>query len=790
MKFIVHKVCLVLFFTGLFTTGWSQKLKLSGRINDQEGKPVAFATLQVLRTTIGTQANENGQYELGLTTGSYQIKVSAAGYAATIAKLELKGDQSQDFVLTPSTNQLDEVVVTADRDEDKLVKAQTSITVLTEKNIRETRTWSLSDLMGLVPNYTYSELGVAFQQIQSIRGIQVFSENPAIATYIDGVNQLDIIANGFKLTDIERIEILRGPQGTLFGRNAMGGVINITTKRPSNQPSGYVDVSAGNLGLQRYAAGYKGALIKDRLFVALSGLHEKRDGFMKNDTTGTVNPDPNAHGQLVGSEQSFYGNIGLTFLATERLTLSFNLKGQSDFSDNSGFMLSVANEELARKDPNKIYLSRIQKHQRNVFNAALKADYRLDAATISSTTTYQEIAFKFSDLDFGFGFIYDSYNDGKKGVFSAPQRVWTQEFRIRSNESSSKLSYQAGLYGFWQNSFEPTTNTLLNGMFVSKNVGDNSGLAAYGQLKYDITDALNLTAGLRYDLEYRNAIFGSAMVMNGQERNLKDTTVKGNYSALSPKVTLGYSLNNASQVYLTYTKGFRAGGINAQLLPKDIDYSFKPEYSDNYELGVKSALLEGKLFVSAAAYMIDWKDIQFFNMVAPGVFARSNAGNGRSQGIELEATWLPIKHLQIEVNGSLNNSSYQNFNLTRFDMAAGRSVTKDFSGNRLSNAPASTYFIAAQYNIPISGDFKLSVRGEYRGIGDQYFDVQNSLKQTAYSLINARVAVGTERVEGSVWVRNLADTRAISYGTPDTSFGRSTLMNAPRTFGVSLTSRF
>ena len=137
---------------------------------------------------------------------------------------------AQTIIDTTKTKQLEPVTVTANKREESIIKVNTSITSLSAKKLEDTRTWGLSGLSALVPNYNYQELGVSFQQIQAIRGIQVFSENPAVSTYIDDVNNLDILANSFAFTDIERIEVLRGPQGTLYGRNAMGGVINIITK--------------------------------------------------------------------------------------------------------------------------------------------------------------------------------------------------------------------------------------------------------------------------------------------------------------------------------------------------------------------------------------------------------------------------------------------------------------------------------------------------------------------------------------------------------------------------------
>lgn len=177
---------------------------------------------------------------------------------------------------TSRVQQLEDVIVTANKREENIIKVNTSITTLSAKKIEDTRTWGLSGLAALVPNYNYQELGVSFQQIQAIRGIQVFSENPAVSAYIDDVNNLDILANGFAFTDIERIEVLRGPQGTLYGRNAMGGVINIITKKPTNTTNSFAELSFGNLGLQRYSAGFKTPIVKDKLFFGLNALYQSQ----------------------------------------------------------------------------------------------------------------------------------------------------------------------------------------------------------------------------------------------------------------------------------------------------------------------------------------------------------------------------------------------------------------------------------------------------------------------------------------------------------------------------------
>ena len=712
---------------------------------------------------------------------------------------------SQTTIDTTKTKQLEEVIVTANKREESIIKVNTSITSLSSKKLEDTRTWGLSGLTALVPNYNYQELGVSFQQIQSIRGIQVFSENPAVSTYIDDVNNIDILANGFAFTDIERIEILRGPQGTLYGRNAMGGVVNIITKKPTNQTNGFAETSFGNLGLQRYSTGIKTPIIKDKLYFGLNGLYQTQDGFLKNNISGTSATDTNLNGKSVGGEKNLYGNMFLKWLVNNRFHLTLNLKGQQDKSNNSGFMVSQFSDTYAFANPDVINLSRIQSHERNILNTSLVAKYNADKFTITSISALQTISFGFKDLDFPG--IYHSYYDGKIGELLPPQKVWSQELRINSH-SDNKFQYTAGVYAFTQKGYEPTTNTayelsdaeaaafgLPSGTYlINRNRSNNSGLAGFGEMSYQLTNKLKATVGLRYDYEKREATFngfGDAMLFNGVVTDINpNITADGNYSAISPKFSVNYSVNELSNIYATYTRGFRAGGINASSLPVGVRQTFDPEYSNNYEIGYKSYLLNKKLSVGASAFLIQWKDLQFYNLVAPFTYARENVGNAQSAGIEIEVSALPVKGLQLDGSFGFNPTEYKGFDLKRVNFGTGVESTTAIGGNKLSNAPTHTLFLGAQYEYSINQKLKAIVRGEIRNLGKQYTDIQNQIEQPSYTLLNSRIGLTYGKYSLFIWGQNLTNERYLAYGNPDSSFGRQSRMAQPRTFGLTLSAKF
>lgn len=771
--------------------------QITGTVKNENGNPISGASIRILNSNQGTATNEEGQYSLSVDVEITQIAFSAVGYSTQIRTVNTGQAATINITLKEALEVLDQVVVTANKKEEELINVSTSVTSLSSKKIEDTRTWDFSGLTALVPNYTYQQLGVGFQQIQSIRGIQVFSENPAVATYIDGVNNLDILANGFMLTDIERIEVLRGPQGTLFGRNAMGGVINIETKKPTNDTQGFVEAGIGNLNLQRHSVGFRTPLVKDKLFLGVNGLYQSRDGFWENDTTGTGALDGSTMGDLVGGEKNAYVNVFLKFLPSSSFQATLNLKGQRDWSDNTAFFVSQLNKERAFEDPRKINLRRVGSHERNILNASLALKLYRDAFMLTSISSYQAINLSFEDVDFP-GFFH-SFFDDEIGEKLPPQEVFSQELRVNSN-GEGNWEYTAGLYGFSQVGYEPSTNVAFerapDNYAVFRNRGDNYGLAAYGELSYRASDALKVTAGIRYDYERREATFNGrndASFVDGVfTQSVPDTTVSGSYEAISPKIALSYALNKQANVYLSYTRGFRAGGVNAQRFPESLNVSqtFDPETSDNFELGFKTLSKDNRLSMNVSAFLIQWKDLQFQNLVAPLTFVRENVGNAISSGLELEVSAIPVKGFQVDGSFGLNATAYEKFSLVRSDPTTGESREVAIGGGSLSNAPSHTLFVGLQYEYPFSEKLKGVVRGEIRNIGAYYTDIQNEIEQPNYTLINTRFGMTFNQYQLFFWIQNLNDEVYLAFGNPDSDFSQRVRTAAPRTYGMTITAKF
>src|SRR5215203_7028899 len=245
-------------------SSWAQQSgKLSGKITDATSSPVNKASVYILNTNHGATTDANGGFEiLNILPGNYTVQVSAIGYATVNRNVAISNSSPQafDVPLKMSATQLDAVLVTAQKKEELLQNIPVSISSISSRQVEDYRLWNSNEITGIVPNLYSADPGDK-RNVTSIRGITTTSYDPAVTTYIDGVNQFGLDTYISPLFDVARIEILRGPQGTLYGRNAMGGVINIITKQPTNKTEGFAEVNFGNYGQQRYSLGIRTPLI-------------------------------------------------------------------------------------------------------------------------------------------------------------------------------------------------------------------------------------------------------------------------------------------------------------------------------------------------------------------------------------------------------------------------------------------------------------------------------------------------------------------------------------------------
>ncbi|SDE30413.1 iron complex outermembrane recepter protein [Mucilaginibacter pineti] len=762
---------------------------LSGTVTDDKSQGIAGATVYLLNTNYRTVADKEGKFSLqNISSGTYTLHISAVGYAAKEQSIKLSGTMRPiSFELKDAGNQLDEVTVTAQKYEENAQKVPMSITTLSAKQIKDYRLWDLKDLTAIAPNLNSAGPGDS-RTVSGIRGVVTTSYDPAVATYVDGVNQYGLDTYIPQLLDVERIEVLRGPQGTLYGRNATGGVINIITKQPTNVVSGFAGVDFGNYGQQRYSLGLRAPLIKDKLYLGVAGVYSGFDGFYTN----TFN------NSKFDKQHFFLGNYYLKFLATSKLSVTLNAKNYNN--RNNGAFTLAGNPADAISEPYKVNQNATTRMIDNTFQSSLAVNYAGNAFNFTSQSSYQvnnryyttPIDGDFSPLDAVS--VINNYG----GKWNKVKTV-IQEFRFTSPASStSALKWAAGAYGFYhyapnkQGTYYGADAALLgapaNITTVTVNTDKNSGEAVYAQATYTINPKLDVTAGVRYDHEHKNeSVFGTfqpngADVMVSQA----DTASHANFNAFTPKLSVAYHLSNDNNLYGTYSRGFRAGGITE--LGQDPQnapplYSFKPEYSNNYEVGSKNNFFDNKLRVNIAAFYTLVTDAQVPTLVLPqAITITKNAGRLNSKGAELELNATPLKGFYIDYNFGYTHARYTDLNVSN------NGEVLNLKGNKQIYTPNVTSMLALQYAYDLGGTqkVKLVARGEWRYLGDQYFDLANQIEQKGYSKFNGRIGVDTKSFSLFFWESNIGNKKAIDYAY---DFGASHLGN-PRTYGVSLSTNF
>ncbi len=782
MKQIAVLSIVFLFTTQLFA---QNTIAISGRVTDAKSNALKAVTVHLLNTNISVLTDADGNYGINhIRAGRYTISFSSVGYASQNKVVEIKSSTNNiDVQLADATAQLDDVVVTAEKEEASVQKVPAAITALSAKQVNDFRLWNSKQLTAIAPNL-YSNNSGDERNVTSIRGITTTSYEPAVATYIDGVNQFSLDTYIATLFDVERIEVLRGPQGTLYGRNAMGGVINIITKQPANTTNAFAEINIGNYNQQRYLLGFRAPLIKDKLYFGAAGVYNTRDGFYTNTLYN------NSYDKL----HTFTGNYYLKYLPATNWQITLNVKHQEN-RNNGTFPLSGSVDD-AFESPYKIQQNAVAKMIDNTLNASLSINHSGAGLNFSSLTAWQNnhryynapLDGDFSPLDAIT--IANNYGNKWNNV-----KVLTQEFRFTSPASTTAaFKWTAGMYLFHQTipNKQATHYGKDAGIFgvpdtdfstINISTGKNNGLALYGQLTYSITKKLDVTGGLRYDYENRKLNVQGEFAKDGDASfvTLPDTSAKLNFNALSPKLGLNYAASSATNLYLTYSRGYRTGGLTQ--LSSDPSqpplYPYKPEYSNNIEAGIKNSFYHDKLQLNITAFYTHVTDAQVPTLILPdAITVTKNTGKLNSKGAELEIAATPVKGLQLNYNFGYTDAKYKSLKISQNGEAV------DLNGKKQIFTPDVTSLLAAQYAYVINRKQQLSivVRGEWNYLGDTYFDLANTIKQSAYSLFNTRVGVSTKHIDLFFWAQNLSGKKYIAYAY---DFG-AVHLGDPKTYGVTL----
>jgi iron complex outermembrane receptor protein len=646
--------------------------------------------------------------------------------------------------------------------------------------------WASSDLKGIVSNLYSANPGDG-RNVTSIRGITSTSYDPAVVTYIDGVPQFTLDTYIPQLFDIDHIDVLKGPQGTLYGRNAMGGVINIFTKQPDDQVHVSFDLSSGNYGLERYSFNFSTPIIKGKLYLGAAVLYEASDGYYINDFNNS-NFD---------RQHRTADNISLKYLLNPKWSFVLNMKNLWN-RNNGAFALSPTTE-MALANPYHLDQNAIGQMVDNSLNTSLQVRYTGAKMDFTSLTAYQSnyryyknpVDGDFSPLD-----IISIVNDYGKPWNKVG--AWTEELRLSSPTASvSPLKWAVGSYLFIQSApnqqgvhfgadaslaGSPDSNYTI----ISTTKIENKGLAFYGQVEYALSDKFSVAGGLRYDYQHSRSTV-SAMYVPDTSAGfiiLSDQTGYTSYHAVTPMLSLSYRAGENAHIYASYRQGYRTGGLTQ--LSSDPSqpplYPYKPEFSNNYEVGLKGNYFANRFHSNLAVFYNTVKDVQVPTLILPdAITVIKNAGGLLSKGFEAELEGLIVKGLQMTYHFGYTNAKYTSGKLS----SNGDEVNLD--GKRQLFTPDMTSMLVLEYSgaLPKLIGVNGFIRGEWYYFGRQYFDLSNLQMQSSYQMLNTSIGISYSFFSISVWMRNITNSKYIAYAY---DFGASRLGD-PYNYGVTMKFR-
>ncbi|MBB6521701.1 TonB-dependent receptor [Pseudoteredinibacter isoporae] len=732
---------------------------------------------------------------------------------------------------------LEEVVVTAQKREESLQDTPIAVSAFTSLAIENKGIDNIAQVANFTPNLVFDTTspvsGLSSGAVVYIRGIGntdfSLTTDPGVGTYVDGVYMSRSAGGVLDVLDVERIEVLRGPQGTLFGRNTIGGAINITSRKPADEFQGKLELTVGNDSRQDVRAAID-IPFTESLRSSWAFSSKKRDGYVSRLNVG----------DKLGDEEklSFRGNIiyelneqwdfALNLDSTEinEASAASSLVGFTPGAGTIGYSLASFGDipagltDLAQYIPPRAsditYATGKSGTKLSIDGVAFVANYHAESFDLKYTYADRETEGEFNrDPDNSPHAITETRNPNYQHEQSS------HELQITGGLFDDRLRYVGGLYYFEEQGtddvfvdvFLPTPDLSAGFPATINNFADvdNRSEAAYLQLTWQLSDVWSVTGGLRHTRDEKffrytqyigaddqgngypffpgavnqNGVFTSGLaplVGNGSGQ------VSDAFEQTSYKFGVDANLEDGTLLYYSFSQGFKSGGFVLRYVEAvDEVRTFEPETLDSHEIGVKWQGWDDRLRVNAAAYWSDYEDVQvtFFDNLGGPVTA--NAGVVDIKGLELEVTAILVENLQMDLGYGYTDASYDEIN-----PIDGLSLSIDRNA-KLVNTPEHSFNLGFEYIVPLESN-ELAFRVDYRYTDEIYNDSQNSrfLFEQAYELWNAslRYSIG-ESIDVMLFGKNLKDERYIESG--DSNFGlgfHEANFNRPREYGLTLRYRF
>jgi len=695
-----------------------------------------------------------------------------SGVTVSVPQLALAQQQQA------TAGEIEEVVVTARRREESVLDAPVAVTVFTGAEVVDAGIDRVEDFIQLTPNVTLATSQGIGTSFLTIRGLtQVRNGEAPVATVVDGVLQFSGIQFRQEIFDIESIQVVKGPQGAIYGRNATGGAIIINTKKPTNETDAYVTGGFGDGNEYQIGGAVGGALVEDQLFGRVSANYIDRDGYLDNLTRG-VEDDPfedlAVRTRLIWEpSEELSVDLRANFARHKGRGIGFQYQAVDLAAD--GITAIGFGTDTGPVDADNV-LPPISNNpdigERDTDDFAVKIDWYTDYGTLTSTTSYTTIE-EFADSD---QFPYTNARsapelfglDGTQtGFFDL--EAWSQELRF-SSPAENRLRWEVGAYYLdWQRFVslstgvdtgngilrverEPLTNPLNPTTSFLADDNENTAEAIFGQVQYDITDRLEFSVALRYDEEERVQFVSPLQFPAGQPGARNEET----FDKWQPKLTLRYQPVPSQNWYATYAEGFRSGQFNQNGisdvaadagLPGVSDVADQ-ENSESYEVGFKGDFAEGRLRLGAALFSTDVEGQQFFSFIgAISAQILTNIDDVSLWGGELEMTYLATDRLQAYAALGYTNSEIEAY-----------TVDPSVVGNEAPYIADNTFNAGFRYEFPLQVSSAVPfVRVDYERRGSQYWDVQNSTSRSALDFLNLRLALEHDNWLLSADVENALD---------------------------------
>ena len=670
---------------------------------------------------------------------------------------------------------LEEIVVSARKRAETFQEIPESLTVFTAQDIEDAGIDALSDVAGLTPNFYFSGDWSTSQSLLTIRGV---TTNPnadvPVAYVIDGVVYGNSFLLGQELADIEQIEILRGPQGSLYGRNSIGGAINITTRGPAEEFEASTKLRLAKGNHYEIHGAVSGPIVEDKLLYRLSAMYLDRDGILDNVFLG----------EPVDFRESVAARGRLEYRATDTLTVDF--RAWLVDAEHGGTFWRGRNVPPALTPlgiDNVIQDDFLTFGDTEIADFAMKIDWDTPAGTFTSISSYQDMSL---GRDVALDFIPLSIFE--PSIDPEDSEILTQELRL-SSPDDRRLRWIIGAFYQDQERFravnvnvnvEPSLDPALKNIVRVVSIPselNNVATALFGQFNYDLTDQLELTVGLRWDEDDREEALAG---------------VSDTFSDVQPKLTLAYRPNDDTTFYGTFSEGFRSGGFNQTDV---FGRQFDSEELTNYELGFKSILGEARWNLSGALYFIDYENQQFFVFSTETASqALINAEGSEIFGGELEISVSPTDKLDLYLAYSFADTEITDFG--SFSAAEILVDSADVVGNRTLYTPEYMVNFSGQYRVPLGAgrpDFFARLDVERRG--KVYWGFDNVEFQAPVTLTNLRVGLEADRWRLSAFATNLGDEDYDVFCFIGRFIGDSNGINpcapgAPLDAGIELNYRF